>query len=73
MLKAKIYFIDTSNNKRRVKVVEWYDDNGKVRLSDHYNKYGVLYARTSFSAKGERVNKIYYSEFMLIIFFLCCL
>lgn len=60
--KAKIYFIDTSNNKRRVKVVEWYDDNGKVRLSDHYNKYGVLYARTSFSAKGERVNKIYYSS-----------
>lgn len=62
--KAKIYFIDSSNNKRRVKVVEWFDDNGKVRLSDHYNKYGVLYARTSFSAKGEKVNKIYYSNKM---------
>ena len=62
--KARIYFIDSSDNKRRVKVVEWLDDNGAVRLSDHYNRYGVLYARTSFSAKGERVNKIYYSSKM---------
>lgn len=60
--RAKIYFAETNNNKRRVKVVEWYDDNGKVRLSDHYNKYGVLYARTAFNAKGERVNKVYYSS-----------
>jgi len=62
--RARIYFINTSDNKRRVKVVEWLDNNDKVRLSDHYNKYGVLYARTSFSAKGERVNKIYYSSNM---------
>lgn len=62
--RARIYYIDSHNNKRRIKVVEWVDDNGKVRLADHYNKYGVLYARTAFSAKGERVNKVYYSSEM---------
>lgn len=60
--RAKMYFISTSDNKRRVKVVEWFGDNGKVRVSDHYNRYGVLYARTTFNSKGERVNKAYFNK-----------
>ena len=37
-----------------------YDENGVVRSSDHYNKYGALYARTIFNHKGQRVNRSYF-------------
>jgi len=59
--RAKLFFAETNNNSRKVKVVEWLGENGKVRLSEHYNKHGVLYARTAFNAKGERVNKSYFN------------
>jgi len=42
-------------------VVDWYDDRGVVRSSDHYNCYGALYARTIFNSKGQRVNKSYFN------------
>lgn len=58
--RARIYYT-TPKNKRLVKLVEWLDEEGNVRLSDHYNKWGAVYARTIFSAKGERVNKSYFS------------
>lgn len=58
--RARIYFANPKN-KRLVKLVEWLDENGIVRLSDHYNKWGALYARTIFNSKGERVNKSYFS------------
>ena len=48
-------------HKRLVKTVDWLDDRGVVRSSDHYNKYGALYARTIFNAKGQKVNKTYFS------------
>lgn len=58
--KARIYYAEPKN-RRLVKVVEWLDEKGFVRVSDHYNKCGRLYARTSFNSKGERVNKSYFS------------
>jgi accessory Sec system glycosyltransferase GtfB len=44
-----------------VKVVDWLDEKGIVRSSDHYNRFGALYARTIFNAKGQKVNKSYFS------------
>lgn len=58
--RARIYYAEP-RNKRHVKIVEWLDNNKFVRVSDHYNKYGRLYARTTFNAKGERVTKSYFS------------
>lgn len=29
-------------------------------MSDHYNKYGFLYARTIFNKKGQLVSRSYY-------------
>ena len=55
-----IYFT-FPQNKRMIKSVDWLDDRGIVRLTDHYNQYGGLYARTIFNAKGERVNKSFFS------------
>jgi len=56
-----VIFYAEPKHKRLVKVVDWYDDRGVVRSSDHYNRYGALYARTVFDAKGQRINKTYFS------------
>jgi len=58
--KAKIYYAEPTH-KRNVKVVDWMDLHGVVRCSDHYNRYGALYAKTIFNAKGQKVSKSYYS------------
>lgn len=58
--RGRIFYAEPAH-KRLVKIVDWYDERGVVRSSDHYNKYGALYARTIFNAKGQRVNKSYFS------------
>lgn len=58
--RGRIFFAEPKN-KRLVKIVDWCDERGIVRSSDHYNRYGALYARTIFNAKGQKVNKAYFS------------
>lgn len=58
--RGRIFYAEPKH-KRLVKVVDWYDDRGVVRSSDHYNRFGAVYARTAFNAKGQRVNKSYFS------------
>ena len=58
--RGRIFYAEPKH-KRLVKVVDWYDERGTVRSSDHYNRYGALFARTAFNAKGQRVNKSYFS------------
>jgi len=58
--RAQIFYAEPKH-KRLVKVVDWRDERGIVRTSDHYNRYGALYARTIFNAKGHKVNKTYFS------------
>lgn len=58
--RGKIFYAEPKN-KRLVRVVDWYDERGVVRSSDHYNRCGALYARTIFNAKGQKVNKSYFS------------
>lgn len=58
--RGRIFYAEPKN-KRLVKVVDWLDERGVVRSSDHYNRYGALYARTIFNAKGQKVNKSFFS------------
>lgn len=58
--RGRIFYAEPKH-KRLVKVVDWLDESGVVRSSDHYNRYGALYARTIFNAKGQKVNKSYFS------------
>lgn len=58
--RGRIFYAEPKH-KRLIKVVDWLDDKGVVRSSDHYNKYGALYARTTFNAKGQRVMRSYFS------------
>ena len=58
--RGRIFYAEPAH-KRLVRVVDWLDEKGVVRSSDHYNRYGALYARTIFNAKGQKVNKSYFS------------
>lgn len=59
-VRGKIFYTEPSH-KRLVKIVDWYDENKIPRSSDHYNRWGALYARTTFNARGQKVNKSYFS------------
>lgn len=59
--RGRIFYAEPKH-KRLVKVVDWYDENGVPRSSDHYNRYGALFARTIFNASGQKVNKSWFSS-----------
>lgn len=48
-------------HKRQVKTVNWYDERDTIRTSDHYNRYGAVYARTTYDAMGKRAGKSWLS------------
>lgn len=58
--RGRIFYAEPLH-RRLVKIVDWYDERKVVRSSDHYNRYGALYARTTFNAKGQRVNKSWFA------------
>ncbi len=58
--RGKIFYAEPAH-KRRVRIVDWYDEKGCVRSSDHYNRHGALFARTIFNAKGKKFSKSYFS------------
>ncbi len=57
--RARIFYTEPKN-KRFVKVVDWIDEYGNVKASDHYNRFGMLYARTIFNKKSQKVSKTYF-------------
>lgn len=57
--RGRIFYAEPKN-KRLVRVVDWMDEKGTVRSSDHYNHYGALYARTFFNKDGKRFCKAYF-------------
>ena len=58
--RGRIFYAEPKNN-RLVRVVDWIDEDGEVKASDHYNKYGCCYARTIFNKKSQRVSKSYFN------------
>lgn len=57
--RGRIFYAEPKH-KRLVRVVDWLDEKGTVRSSDHYNSYGALYARTFFNQDGKRFCKAYF-------------
>ena len=51
--RARIFFTEPTH-RRRVKIVDWLDDAGQVRLSEHYNRYGAIFCHTVFNKKGQK-------------------
>lgn len=58
--RARIYYAEPTN-KRLIKLVDWVDENGVVRLCEHYNRYGAVFCRTTFNKKGEKVSRNFFS------------
>ena len=50
--RARIFFTEPTH-RRQVKIVDWLDDAGQVRLSEHYNRYGAI-SVTRFLIKRDR-------------------
>lgn len=57
--RGRIFYAEPKH-KRLVRVVDWMDEKGTVRSSDHYNRYGALYARTFFNKDAKRFCKAYF-------------
>lgn len=57
--RGRIFYAEPKH-KRLVRVVDWLDEKGTIRFSDHYNRYGVLYARTIFNKDAKRFCKVYF-------------
>lgn len=59
--RGRIFYAQPAH-RRLVKTVDWLDDEGNVRSSDHYNSHGVLYARTAFNKKGKKFCRSYFDK-----------
>lgn len=57
--RGRIFYAEPKH-RRLVRVVDWMDEKGKARFSDHYNQYGALYARTFFNKDGKRFCRAYF-------------
>jgi accessory Sec system glycosyltransferase GtfB len=57
-LRARIFYQEPFY-LRRVRVVDWLDDEGKVRSCDDYNRYGRRMARVIMDGDGHNILKIW--------------
>ena len=58
-VRGRVYYAEPKH-KRLARVVDWMDEKGTVRFSDHYNRYGLLYARTFFNKDAKRFCRAYF-------------
>ena len=57
--RAKIFYTNPSH-KRFVRVVDWYDEDKQCRLSEHYDRYGTIYAQSIFNHEGKLITRSYF-------------
>ena len=60
-LRAKIFYAEPKHY-RLIKNVDWYDEGGRVKLTEHYNQYGWRFATTTFTNEQKIAIKIYYNQ-----------
>jgi accessory Sec system glycosyltransferase GtfB len=52
-LRGRIYYAPIGRS-RIAADVDWLDESGTPRFTDHYDRDGALFARTTFNGKGQR-------------------
>ncbi len=50
-----------SEKKWLVESVDWFDRKGAVRFRDHYNRYGMICARTFYNGQEKELGKTWFS------------
>lgn len=58
---ARIFYQKPAH-KRIVKVVDWLDEKGNVRLCEHYDKFGNIYCKTIFNKAGQQIMRRFYTS-----------
>lgn len=49
-----------ADRSRLVSAVDWMDKDGQLQLTDHYNQYGMIEARTVYDERENAVIKTYF-------------
>lgn len=57
--RAQIHYAHPSHH-RFVKAVDWYDEGGRLVVTDRYNDKGVRFAQTSYDRQGQATQTSYY-------------
>jgi accessory Sec system glycosyltransferase GtfB len=60
-LRARLFYARGVEG-RIVSDVDWLDEGGTVRFTDHYDRAGLLCARTTFNEKGQRFCRSWFDE-----------
>ena len=60
-LRGRIFYAQPAH-RRLVSEVDWLDDQGIVRCTDHYDCHGLLYARTVFNRSGKRFCRSWFND-----------
>jgi len=58
--RGRMFFSDTDNS-RLVRIVDWLDEKGVARFTEHYNKYGAVFCKTFFDSKGNKSHRSFYN------------
>ncbi len=59
--RAEITYAEPKS-RRFIQKVTWLDEKGIACWTDHYDRNGYLYARTTRNAEGREILKVYYAE-----------
>ncbi len=60
-VRSKVYYSEP-REKRYIKIVDQLDEAGKVRWSDHYNRFGRCFARTVLGSDEKRLFKFFFDQ-----------
>ncbi|HGC8953176.1 TPA: accessory Sec system glycosylation chaperone GtfB [Streptococcus agalactiae] len=61
-VKKATIFYQKPGHLRLVKAVDWLGENGKVVLTEHYNKHGWIFAKTYFDTNQSAQAKVYFNQ-----------
>ncbi|MFU2205351.1 accessory Sec system glycosylation chaperone GtfB [Streptococcus pluranimalium] len=59
--RAHIHYA-TPSHLRQVKAVDWYDDKGRLRVTDRYNNKGYCFAQTSYNQESKPTLTTYFTK-----------
>ena len=60
-LRGRIFY-HAKSGERQVSDVDWLNEQGIARCTDHYDRRGFLYARTIFNKKGEKFCRSWFDD-----------
>ena len=61
IVRSKVYY-SVPREKRYIKIVDQIDEAGKVRWSDHYNRFGRCFARTVLDNNEKKLFRFFFDQ-----------